>query len=76
MTNPQLQQMIQTVDQFLASYPTLCQYGASKLEITLIRSVSVLVYVWFLRETVAAVGGGGGDGLDSQCKCHFLRLMN
>jgi len=32
MANPQIQQVIQKVDEFLAGYPTLFQYGALVLD--------------------------------------------
>ena len=31
MNHPQVEQVIQKADEFLAAYPTLCQYGACRL---------------------------------------------
>lgn len=32
MTHPKLDQAVQKVDEFLAAYPTLCQYGECVIE--------------------------------------------
>lgn len=40
MANPQIQQVVQKVDEFLAGYPTLFQYGASTTNLAVFRTMA------------------------------------
>jgi len=46
MTHPQVEQAMQKADEFLAAYPTLCQYGTCLFTHTFMCNGFVLFCLW------------------------------